>query len=103
MSGPLILVPSVEFLLFFCWLGLSTFDIMVSIFSYYILFCYVSLLSPGSLCFSKESQKKSGSEWEMRWGGEEGEKTGSRFYCMRKGLCLIKLENILSIFKLPLS
>jgi hypothetical protein len=64
-SGSLTRMPIIG-ILFFCWLGLYNHAMMVFVFSYCILFCYVLLLSLRSLFFSNESQKGSGSGCERR-------------------------------------
>jgi hypothetical protein len=55
MSGSLILIPDLRAFFFFsfpCELVLLDFDLIVFVLSYYILFCYVLLLSLRSLLFS---------------------------------------------------
>jgi hypothetical protein len=58
-SESLILTPS-HGLFSFCWSILSNFHMMVFVLSYYILFCYVLLLSLRSLLFF---QRKTEREW----------------------------------------
>jgi hypothetical protein len=86
--------------LLFCWLVLSNFDMMVIVLSYYILFCYVLLLSLRSLLFSNEREKGSKSRWEERWGGTGGverEKTIFILFCMNKESMFNKSGNFYMI------
>jgi hypothetical protein len=51
------------------WFVLFNFDDIVFALSYYILFCYVLLLSLQSLLFSNERKAVRSFRWEGSWGG----------------------------------
>lgn len=87
----LIFEPVLGTFLFFCWLSLSTFDVMVFVLSNFT-FKNVFLLSLRGLFFSNERQGVDpyGRRDREGLGGVEGEKTVFRLYCMRNNLCLIQ-------------
>jgi hypothetical protein len=59
-SGPLMLVPILR------WVALSKFNVMI-VGLFYILFCYILLLSPKSLFFSNVTERN-----QIQVGGEMG-------------------------------
>lgn len=69
----------------FLLLILSYSDILIFVFTYYIL---VLLFSPKACVFSNEKQEGGGSRWMGRWGGTwsmRGRETVIRIYYVRKG------------------
>jgi hypothetical protein len=64
MSGSLGFVPSFG-IFSFCWFALFDFNVTGLFLSYYVLFCYVLLLSLRNLFFFNESFKK---EWNSDGG-----------------------------------
>lgn len=75
----------------FCWFALSNFSMIVFASSYYIVFYHVRLLSLGSLSFSNERQKRSGSEWERAW--RKAARSRGRENCMREESVFNKRKN----------